>query len=344
MAKPDITVLTTQLLNGDRRAAAKLITIVENDPMDAKKVISRIYRNTGNARIVGITGPSGSGKSTVVNQLASLMRKKGRTVGIIAVDASSPFSGGAFLGDRIRMKDLTTDTGIFIRSMATRGCKGGIARATCDAIKILDALGKDIILVETVGAGEEDVDIMNASHTSIVIAVPGLGDDIQANKAGMMEIADIFVVNKADREGAEMVVCTLKSMLCLTDKHGWKPPVVKTAAIGAIGISELAERIDEHFNYLKGNGLIEQKLERRVEMEIVNIAKYIIVRDLEAIRTTEAYKRLIEEIIEKRTDPYSAVDEILRIMKKDLTENNGTSSGKKVTETVPDPPFECIIN
>jgi LAO/AO transport system kinase len=315
MAKPDIAILTTQLLKGDRRAAAKLITIVENDPMDAKKVISRIYKNTGKARIVGITGPPGSGKSTLVNQLAFFLRQKGRTVGIIAVDVSSPFSGGAFLGDRIRMKDLTTDKGIFIRSMATRGCKGGIARATCDTIKILDALGYDIILVETVGAGEEDVDIMNASHTSIVITVPGLGDDIQANKAGMMEIADIFVVNKADREGADMVACVLESMLCLTYKHGWKPPIVKTIATGSVGINELSDRIDEHFNYLKQNDLIRERHKRRAEMEIVNIARDLITRDVEEIKKSEAYNKLIDEIIEKKTDPHSAVDEIMMLVK-----------------------------
>ena len=315
MAKPDITALIAQLLKGDRRAAGKLITIVENDQVDAKEVISRIYKNTGKAQIVGITGPPGSGKSTLVNQLAFFLRKKGRNVGIIAVDVSSPFSGGAFLGDRIRMKDLANDTGIFIRSMATRGCKGGIARATCDAIKILDALGKDIILVETVGAGEEDVDIMNASHTSIVITVPGLGDDIQANKAGMMEIADIFVVNKADREGADMAACVLESMLRLTDKHGWKPPVVKTIATGSVGINELADRIDEHFNYLKDNGLIRERQKRRAEMEIVNIARDIITRDVEEIKNSEAYNKLIEEIIEKKTTPHSAAEEIMMMVK-----------------------------
>ncbi len=316
MARSNLTALIAQLLKGDRRAAAKLITIVESDPVDAKKVISKIYRHSGRAHIVGITGPPGSGKSTIVNRLASFLRKKNRTVGIIAVDVSSPFGGGAFLGDRIRMKDISTDNGVFIRSMATRGCKGGIARATCDAIKILDALGKDIILVETVGAGEDDVDIMNASHTSIVITIPGLGDDIQANKAGMMEIADIFVVNKADREGADMAVRELVSMLDLIDKHEWKPPILKIVATESVGISELADRIDEHFNYLKEKGFLRQRLRRRAEMEIANIARDLIARDVEEMKKSVAYEKLIEAIIERKIDPHSAVDGIIKLAKK----------------------------
>ncbi len=316
MARLNLTALIARLLKGDKRAAAKLITIVENDPVKAKKVISRIYRHSGRAHIVGITGPPGSGKSTIVNRLASFMRLKNRTVGIIAVDVSSPFGGGAFLGDRIRMKDITMDDGVFIRSMATRGCKGGIARATCDAIKILDALGKDVILVETVGAGEDDVDIMNASHTSVVITVPGLGDDIQANKAGMMEIADIFVVNKADREGADMAVRELVSMLNLVDRQEWKPPVLKIVATESVGIRELADKIDEHFDYLEEKGIIRQRLRKRAEMEIANIARDMIAKDVEQMKKGAAYEKLIEETIEKKIDPHSAADGIIKMAKK----------------------------
>ncbi len=312
MVEPD---LTAQLLKGDRRAAARLITIVENNMEDAKEVMREIYRHTGGAQIVGITGPPGCGKSTLINRLTSELRKRGLTVGVIAVDVSSPFSGGAFLGDRIRMKNHATDTGVFIRSMATRGCKGGLARATCDAIKILDALGKDIILIETVGAGQDEVDIMNAAHTSIVVTVPGLGDDVQANKAGAMEIADIFVVNKADREGADMAVLELETMLDLTNKRGWKPPVVKTSAIEATGICQLVDKIDEHFNYLKGNDLIRPWLERKAEMEIMNIVKDIIARYVAEIKKSEAYKKLLEEIVAKKIDPHSAVDEIMKMVK-----------------------------
>lgn len=308
--------LTARLLKGDRRAAARLITLIENNPADAKKVMREVYRHTGRAQIVGITGPPGSGKSTLIDRLTSEFRKRGRTVGVIAVDVSSPFSGGAFLGDRIRMKNLSTDSGVFIRSMATRGCMGGLARATCDAIKILDAFGKDMILVETVGTGQDEVDIINAAHTSIVVTVPGLGDEIQAIKAGTMEIADIFVVNKSDREGADMAVSELRAMLDLADKRGWKPPVVMTAAIEGAGIADLVEKIDEHYRYLKDNDLLRPWLERRAEMEVVNIAKDIVARDVAEMKKSEAYRKLLEEIVEKKTDPHSAADKIMKMVKK----------------------------
>jgi len=308
--------LTAKLLKGDRRAAAKLITTIENNPRDAKKVMREVYRHTGRAQIVGITGPPGSGKSTLIDRLTSEFRKRGKTVGVIAVDVSSPFSGGAFLGDRIRMKNLSTDSGVFIRSMATRGCMGGLARATCDAIKILDAFGKDVILVETVGTGQDEVDIINAAHTSIVVTVPGLGDEIQAIKAGTMEIADIFVVNKADREGADMAVSELRAMLDLADKRGWKPPVVMTAAIEGTGIAGLVDRINEHYKYLKDNDLLKPWLKRRAEMEIVNIAKDIVARDVAEMKKSDAYKKLLEEIVEKKIDPHSAADKIMKMVKK----------------------------
>jgi LAO/AO transport system kinase len=311
--------LTAKLLKGDRRAAAKLITTIENNPRDAKKVMREVYRHTGRAQIVGITGPPGSGKSTLIDRLTSEFRKRGKTVGVIAVDVSSPFSGGAFLGDRIRMKNLSTDSGVFIRSMATRGCMGGLARATCDAIKILDAFGKDVILVETVGTGQDEVDIINAAHTSIVVTVPGLGDEIQAIKAGTMEIADIFVVNKADREGADMAVSELRAMLDLADKRGWKPPVVMTAAIEGAGIAGLVDRINEHYKYLKDNDLLKPWLKRRAEMEIVNIAKDIVARDVAEMKKSDAYKKLLEEIVEKKIDPHSAADKIMKMVKSKAT-------------------------
>ncbi len=233
--------LVDRLLAGDRRAVARLISLVENGAPESREALAALFPHTGHAHIVGITGSPGSGKSTLVNQLAKVFRRQGATVGIVAVDPTSPFSGGAILGDRIRMQDLCGDPGVFIRSMATRGALGGLARATSDVVKVLDAFGKDVILVETVGVGQDEVDIAKAAHTTIVVEAPGMGDDIQAIKAGVMEIADILVVNKADREGAERTVAALEMMLDLNGHPacGWQTPVLKTVATQDEGIADL---------------------------------------------------------------------------------------------------------
>jgi len=234
--------LIERLLTGDRRAIARLITIIENDGADAQEALAALYPHTGQAHIVGVTGAPGTGKSTLVNELAKVYRQRDRTVGIIAVDPTSPFSGGALLGDRIRMRDLSGDPGIFIRSMATRGSLGGLARATADAIKVLDAAGYQTIFVETVGAGQAEVDIAKAAHTTIVVEAPGLGDEIQAFKAGITEIADIFVVNKADREGAEGLADEFRAAQLQSHPRN-EPAVVATQAINDVGIEELFQEI-----------------------------------------------------------------------------------------------------
>jgi len=311
--------LIERLLTGDRRAIARLITIIENDGAEAQEALATLYPHTGRAHIVGVTGAPGTGKSTLVNELAKVYRQRDRTVGIIAVDPSSPFSGGALLGDRIRMRDLSGDPGIFIRSMATRGTLGGLARTTAHAINVLDAAGYQTILVETVGAGQAEVDIAKAAHTTIVVEAPGLGDEIQAFKAGITEIADIFVVNKADREGADRAVMALQMILDLdhsshlsSQAPGWRPPICKTIALHGEGVGAVVEAVGEHAAYLRKSGNLQRRERDRVEREL----RSIITQEMSSSffeRLDEAqFDSLVDSIIRREMDPYSAAVLLLK--------------------------------
>ena len=308
-----IKQLVNGVLQGNRRSIAKTITLIENNPTEAQKAVAKLYPHTGKAHIIGITGPTGSGKSTLIKRLVEELRKKQKRVGIIAVDPSSPFTGGAFLGDRIRMQKLSTDEEVFIRSMATRNSPGGIARATKDAVKVLDASGKDIVIVETVGAGQSEVDIIKIAHTIVVVLAPGLGDDIQAIKAGMMEIGDIFVVNKADRENAEEAVIDIETMLNMNpEKQTWKPPVIKTTATTDEGTTELLNQINQHMNYLRKDAF-DTQLRQKAETELVEAIKQ---KTTDSIISELKHKgeldKFIQKILTKETDPYSAADTLLK--------------------------------
>ncbi len=306
------------ILKGDRKTIAKLITLVENNSQDAAKILDALTPYTGNAHIIGFTGPPGCGKSTLIDKLTKELRKRRKTVAIIAVDPTSPFTGGAILGDRIRMQELSTDKGIFIRSMATRGAFGGIADATENVAKILDASGKDIIFIETVGAGQSEVEIMNVVHTCVVIFSPGLGDDIQAIKAGLMEIADVFVVNKADLNGADKAAYTLNEFLAYTHGTTWVPPVLKTIAIENKGIYELIDAIKAHGNYLKSENLFSKKKRARLSAHLREFVSRRWKTIFDEIKNTDEYNALMKQIEDKLIDIHSAADQVLFLIVKRL--------------------------
>ena len=305
--------LVKGVLKGDRRAIARAITIAENDSTEAQEIASRIFQHAGRARIIGVTGPSGAGKSTLVEKIVKKLRSDGKTVGVVAVDPTSPFSGGAFLGDRIRMQSLSTDKEVFIRSMATRNNPGGLARATRDAVRILDASGKDVVIVETVGAGQSEVAIIKVAQTVVVVLAPGLGDEIQAIKAGMMEIGDVFVVNKADRENANQAAMNVQALLSLSEAGDkWTPPIVKTVALTGEGIAELLKEIDRHqIHIIEGEADLRRR--RLVEAELVEALKQkVVTHVITELKKDGSFDSALEQILSWKKDPFTVAEEFLQ--------------------------------
>jgi len=345
-----LTPLAQQIVEGNRRAIARQITQIENNHADARTVLGELYPHTGQAYLVGITGPPGSGKSTLVNQIAKAYRHQDKTVAILAVDPTSPFTGGAILGDRIRLQDLAGDSGIFVRSMATRGNLGGLARATADAIKVFDAAGFDIILIETVGVGQDEVAIAGLAHTVLVVDVPGQGDDIQAIKAGVLEIADIFVINKADREGVDRTVAALKMMLDLNQPQnqskpmlhhgqlmnvvlpanddqppaGWRPLIYQTVATTGEGIEAVVEAVAKHRTHQLATNALKKRERYRLIFEIEELLKAQLLNRLVAGVSPEKFNQIVEQVATRQLDPYTAVTQLLEIatipQKNDATE------------------------
>jgi LAO/AO transport system kinase len=300
------------LRSGDPRALAQAISTVENRAPGWIELLKDLFPHTGRALTIGLTGSPGAGKSTLVNQLAKLYRKDEKKVGIIAVDPTSPYTGGAILGDRIRMQDHFSDPGIYIRSMATRGSLGGLARATADVSLVLDAAGRDIVMIETVGVGQDEVDIVRVADVTVVILVPGMGDDVQTIKAGIMEIADIFVINKSDHAGSEHVEKEIRALQSLaTREDGWSPPIVKAVATSGEGVEELAEAIDNYQEHVISKDAVRKKRAESWEARLVEMLRDALLQKARAQLSRNDLSRLAAEIAEHKRDPYSVVEEIV---------------------------------
>ncbi len=310
--------LVERLLDGDRRALARMVTLIENDMPVARRYLAELHMRAGKAQIVGVTGAPGAGKSTLVTHIVRELRRRERKVGVVAVDPSSPFSGGAILGDRIRMMELAGDPNVFIRSMASRGSVGGLSASTRDVVRAMDAAGYDPIIIETVGTGQAEVEVMRAAQTVLVITAPGMGDEVQAIKAGILEIADIFVVSKADKPGADQTVAELAMLLSLDParrqhdktKPYWRIPVLKTAAIKDQGITQLVDAMQQHHAYLVESGMLSQRAQRQVRSEVQALLAHALMNALRQAVTEEEWRKLVEDITIRERDPYSVANEL----------------------------------
>ena len=310
--------IVERLLSGDRRALARMVMLIENEIPAARRYLAELHQYAGRAHIVGVTGAPGAGKSTLVTHLVRELRRRDAKVSVVAVDPTSPFTGGAILGDRIRMMELSGDPKVFIRSMASRGNLGGLAASTRDVVRAMDAAGYNPIIIETVGTGQAEVEVMRTAQTVLVTSAPGMGDDIQAIKAGILEIADIFVVTKADKPGADQTVAELAMLLSLDStrrQHDkslpyWKIPVLKTAAIKDQGIVQVVDAIHHHHNYLVESSMLAQRAQRQVRSEVEALVLHAVINTLKAKTTQDEWQKLVEEITSRKRDPYSVATEL----------------------------------